>query len=206
LKKTISINILNFNYFELEADYHSIFKILHVKSHKAYFEDLELHFIELNKIANDLSHVKTALDRWVNFLKKAHHYELDRLPQELVQEPAIQKAFMALAHLSMNTEEREIYEARLKWLRDEAAALEKKAKESFKKGASEGYQKGMEQGMEQGIKQGVEQGMEQGKAKTIRAIAKNLLSLGELSLEAIAEATGLSVAELISLEEQAIIT
>ena len=116
---------------------------------------------------------RQALDRWTSFLKKAHHYDQERLPIELTREPAIEKAFDQLAHLSMNKEEQEIYEARLKWLRDEAAALEKKGQESFAEGKAEG------------------------KAE----IAQNLLSLGNLDVEFIAKVTGLSVAAVKALQE-----
>ncbi len=125
LKKTISISILNFDCFDKEPDYHNVFKILNIRSHESYFEDLELHFIELNKFNAELSHIKTALDRWANFLKRANYYSSETLPKELSVEPAIKKAFESLEQLSMNAEEVEIYEARLKWLRDEAGAIEK---------------------------------------------------------------------------------
>lgn len=126
LKKTISINILNFNYFNSEPDYHNVFKILSVKSHKSYFEDLELHFIELNKFDSDLNHhIKTTLDRWSKFLNRASYFD-DKLPEDLSIEPAIEKAFNSLTNLSMNKKEREMYEAQLKWFRDESGAIEKK--------------------------------------------------------------------------------
>ena len=137
LKKTISINVLNFDYFDAEPTYHNIFKVLHAESHKSYFEDLELHFIELHKFDDEVSHIKTTLDRWVKFLKKAHHYDKATFPEELKVEPAIEKAFFSLNTLSLDKEEREIYEARLKWLRDEDAALQK------------AHEKGIEQGIEQ---------------------------------------------------------
>lgn len=137
LKKTISINVLNFDYFDEEPTYHNVFKVLHAESHKSYFEDLELHFIELHKFDDEVSHIKTTLDRWVKFLKKAHHYDKATFPEELKVEPAIEKAFFSLNTLSLDKEEREIYEARLKWLRDENAALQK------------AHEKGIEQGIEQ---------------------------------------------------------
>ena len=134
LKKTISINVLNFDYFDEETAYHNVFKVLHAQSHKSYFEDLELHFIELHKFDEDVSHIKTTLDRWAKFLKKAHHYDKATFPDELRAEPAIEKAFFSLNTLSLDKDEREIYEARLKWLRDEDAALQK----AHEKGQIEG--------------------------------------------------------------------
>jgi predicted transposase/invertase (TIGR01784 family) len=180
LKKTISINILNFDYFANEADYHNVFKLLNVKSHQSYFEDMELHFIELNKFGADLNHIKTALDRWITFLKKAHHYEKNSLPQELKRDPAIAKAFETLTHLSLDKAEREIYEARLKWLRDEAAAIEKAELESFKEGKQEGLQ--------------------QGREEERKALASRLLAKG-LSVQEVAEFSGLPLDVLAHLQK-----
>ena len=136
LKKTISINVLNFDYFDEEPTYHNVFKVLHAESHKSYFEDLELHFIELHKFDDEAGPIKTTLDRWAKFLKKAHRYDKATFPEELRVEPAIEKAFFSLNTLSLDKDEREIYEARLKWLRDEDAALQK------------AHEKGIEQGIE----------------------------------------------------------
>jgi len=175
LKKTISINILNFNYFDAEPAYHNVFKILHAESHKSYFEDLELHFIELNKFDDNLANIKTTLDRWANFLKKASYYDQDTFPQELKSEPAIVKAFLSLSTLSFDKEEREIYEARLKWLRDEDAAL----------------QKARETRQMEGIKQGIQQG--------IQGVALRQLKRGA-SIDMVVADTGLTCEEVIELQ------
>lgn len=180
LKKTISINILNFNYFDAEPSYHNVFKILHAESHKSYFEDLELHFIELNKFDDNLANIKTTLDRWANFLKKASSYDKETFPPELKSEPAIVKAFLSLSTLSFNKEEREIYEARLKWLRDEDAAL----------------QKAHETGQIEGIQQGIQQGIHQEK----QAIAVKQLKRG-VNIAIIMEDTGLSREEVIKIQQ-----
>ena len=171
LKKTISINVLNFDYFDEEPTYHNIFKVLHAESHKSYFEDLGLHFIELHKFDDEVSHIKTTLDRWAKFLKKAHHYDKATFPDELRVEPAIEKAFYSLNTLSLDKDEREIYEARLKWLRDEDAALQK------------AHQKG------------IEQGIEQGRHKERQEMAKKQLRRG-VSVDMVIEDTGLTREEV----------
>jgi predicted transposase/invertase (TIGR01784 family) len=177
LKKTISINVLNFNYFDEEPHYHNVFKLLHVESHKSYFEDLELHFIELQKFNEELTHIKSTLDRWVAFLTKAHHYDKATFPDELKTEPAIEKAFFKLNTLFWNKEEREVYEARLKWLRDEDGALQK------------AHEKGIEQGIEQGIVQGIEK------------IVINMLKDNE-PLDKICRFTGLSQGDIAKLKDE----
>jgi predicted transposase/invertase (TIGR01784 family) len=175
LKKTISINVLNFDYFDEEPTYHNVFKVLNAESHKSYFEDLELHFIELHKFDDETGPIKTTLDRWAKFLKKAHRYDKTTFPEELRVEPAIEKAFLSLNTLSLDKDEREIYEARLKWLRDEDAALQK------------AHEKGIEQGIEQGIERGIEQGIERG----IEQIAINMLKANK-PIDEIILFTGLS--------------
>lgn len=124
LNKTISIHVLNFNHFD-EADYHNIYHILNAKTKTRSFEDLELHFIELKKFDKDLAHLTTALDRWATFLSKAEQWDRDFIPEELKIDPAIEKAAQALDMLSLDEEEREIYEAKLKWLRDESGTFKK---------------------------------------------------------------------------------
>ena len=140
LEKTISINFLNFDCLD-EEGYHNIYKLMNQNSHNLYPNDhVELHFIELKKYHESFS---TMLDKWTNFLVKAYEYDKQHLPEEL-QVPSIEKALEVLEHMSLNDEERESYEARLKWLRDEEMAL-KKAKED---GMAEGEQKGIQIGEE----------------------------------------------------------
>jgi predicted transposase/invertase (TIGR01784 family) len=180
LKKTICINILNFNYFDDAEEYHNIFKVLNVKTYADCFEELELHFIELKKFNKELQFISTALDRWSTFLKNAHKYDRYNLPEELKQAPAIEKAFECLENIHLGEEEEMIYEARLKWLRDEEAAI--------KKAEIKGQEKGREQGREEGREEGIEIG-----AKAERTAMINNMLKNNLTLDRIAEITGLSV-------------
>ena len=133
LEKTIVINILNFNCLE-EEDYHNTYKLLNCHSKEELINHLEIHFIELEKYNKDLSEARTALDRWTEFLKKAHKYNKDKIPAELSQIKSIEKAIKTLDTMYLNEEEREVYEARLKWLRDEEMALKKAEKKGMEKG------------------------------------------------------------------------
>ncbi|MEQ8222372.1 MAG: hypothetical protein ABRQ37_08740, partial [Candidatus Eremiobacterota bacterium] len=73
-------------------------------------------------------------------------------------------------------EQREIYEARLKVLRDEDGAL----------------QTARIRGMEEGMKKGMEKGIEKGKIEVARKLFEKKFSLGE-----ICEITGLSEDEIV---------
>lgn len=179
LRHTISIHVLNFNHFD-ELDYHNIYHLLNTKSYSRYSEDIELHFIELKKFNKDLSHLTTALDRWVSFLTKAEQWERNFVPRELKDDPAIKKAAYALDTLSLDKEEREIYEAQLMWLRDQAAIL-KKTQEDF-----------IEIGREEGEVIGLQKGEVIGLEKATRSIAIRMLKKGTFSIETISQTTGLT--------------
>ena len=171
LRKTISINVLNFNHFD-EPDYHNVYHLLNAKTYSRYSEDLELHFIELKKFNKDLSHLTTALDRWASFLTKAEQWERNFVPRELKDDPAIEKAAHVLDTLSLDKEEQKIYEAQLMWLRDQAAILEKTQEDFIEKGEAIG--------------------LEKGEAIGVRKVAVTMLKKGTFSFQEISEATGLS--------------
>ncbi len=185
LRKTIGIHILNFNYFNEEKDYHSIFKILNARTYQAGFDDFELHFIELEKFDKELTALKTTLDRWANFLKKAELYSSDKMPVELTKEPAIKKAIEVLDTLYLTEAEQQIYEGQLKWLRDEATAVRNAER----------------RGKQEGLEEGLEQGEVKGRLEEKRATAKKLLLKG-IDMESVIEITQLSREEVMTLQAE----
>ena len=76
--------------------------------------------------------------------------------------------------------------------------------EGHKQGLEEGRKKGLEQGLEEGRKKGLEQGLEQGlergralgEAKGRADVVRQLAASGLLTLEQVAEATGMSTEEV----------
>jgi predicted transposase/invertase (TIGR01784 family) len=198
LQKTISIHLLNFNCFKNESDYHNVFHILNAKSHRRDFEDMELHFIELQKFDKDLSELTNRLDYWTTFLTTADQYNQETMPDVLKNDPEIGPMVKALEHLYLNEAEREIYEARLKWLRDESSAVN----EALKKGMEKGHEEGLAEGMEKGIEKGREEGLTQGRAQLDAeklAIARKLREAG-LPSSVIAQSTVLSIDTIEALE------
>ncbi|MCM3173876.1 hypothetical protein [Paenibacillus sp. MER 99-2] len=104
-------------------------------------------------------------------------------------EPALKKAMSVLEFLSQDEQARQQYEARQKFLRDEASMIE---------GARE---EGLKKGMEEGIKEGIKEGLKEGEAESKRRIAQNMLSMG-LDQDTIMKATGLTSAELKEIQEE----
>jgi flagellar biosynthesis/type III secretory pathway protein FliH len=68
--------------------------------------------------------------------------------------------------MSLTETEREVYEAHLKWLRDEEMAL----LTAHNKGVEEGMQKGRAEGLEEGLQRGEEKGRQEGLATALQRL------------------------------------
>ena len=178
LEKVIGIHILNFTSILEAKKYHNVFRIIEKETGLEYFNELELHTIELKKFTDKLgkefedigSKIQNSLDLWSAFLTRNDLLSKAKLPQSLDDAP-VKKAIEVLSVMNFTDEEREAYEDHLKWLRIEANSL-KKAEEK---------------------------GREEGKKNKSLEIAAALLKQG-LPVSQISEATGLSAEELKSLQ------
>ena len=194
LSKAIGIHILNFTSILGVKAYHNVFHIREKTSGALYFEDLELHTIELKKFCEEgvadfgeiVAKVKNSLDMWVAFLTRHDLLKTERLLGKL-DSPDLKKALGVLEVMNFDATEREIYEGHLKWLRIEANTLRKYEGKGFERGLAEGRVEGEQRGIEKGRLEGVE--------KERETIARKLLDKG-LPLEVIEEATGLTPEQL----------
>lgn len=131
LRKTIGINILDFNYLK-EEDFHNVYKVYNEKTKDEFSDLFEMHFIELNKFKKDYKDIQTELERWVSFLNRAYEIDKDKIPKELEEDENIKKAIEKLDIMYLDKEEREIYENDLKALRIHNAEI-KTAEEKVRK-------------------------------------------------------------------------
>jgi len=174
LEKVIGIHILNFTSIPKAEKYHNVFRITEKETGLEYFNELELHTIELKKFTDKLgkefedigSKIQNSLDLWSAFLTRNDLISKAKLPQSLNDVP-VKKAIKVLSVMNFTDEEREAYEDHLKWLRIEANSL-KKAEE-------------------------------RGEKNKALKIAATLIKQG-LPLSQISEATGLTTEELKSLQ------
>ena len=131
-KKSIGINILNFNYYKRNS-YHSIARMkfeepkpdevvdMGYKEQDEYATKyLEMHIIELPKFKkkNPEMHTKIAQWLWLFVGSEDQVEKAGKLNKE------IRKINKKLASMSLSDEERNNYEFRLKAIRDEADAIE----------------------------------------------------------------------------------
>ena len=178
LSKAIGIHILNFTSIPKATNYHNSFRITEKNEGFAYFEDLELHTIELNKFSSNaneglseiVAKVKTSLDMWSAFLTRNDLLKADSLPQEL-NDANLKKAIAVLEVMNFSDEERDFYEDHLKWLRVETNSLKKMR--------------------EEGKAEGLAEGKAEGKAEEKIEIASKMLNKGK-DIEEIVDLTGLS--------------
>jgi predicted transposase/invertase (TIGR01784 family) len=131
--------------------------------------------------------VKTALDMWIAFLTRHDLLDKSKLPKEL-DDANIQKALNVLDEMNFTPEEREAYEAHLKWLRVEASALKKMGAKSFAEGKAEG-------------EKNKEVAVDKAKKSTALTIARKMIVKGN-SVEEIMEMTELSREEIEAIQRK----
>lgn len=120
LKKTITVNILDFNYIGLEK-YHNVFHLWE-DSEKDYMltDVMEIHFIELTKFKKVQPDYQKPLDRWLLFIEDSPKEVIDMV---MKKEPAIEKAEKVLEYLGTNEEIIRYYDLREKQIHDEITRI-----------------------------------------------------------------------------------
>ena len=123
LKRTVAINILDFNLFDKKKypSYHSCFGVYDIKTGNQLTSDCELHFLELPKWNLKTVKETNRLERWLSyFSKKTAVKELEEIA---MLEPAIKKAFDAEKIFTQDEINRRRYELREKSQRDRIAQI-----------------------------------------------------------------------------------
>ena len=180
VKKVAVINILNFNYYERNS-YHSVGRMKfenskenekvdmgYILEEQYVTDDLEMHFIELPKFRKKNPDISSKLDQWLWLICG----EEEKIKMAKNENEKIKEAKSELEKLEMSAEDRELYELRLKAIRDEINIRES------------GYTDGMKDGEEKGKKE----------------IAKNMLK-ENMPIEVISKLTGLSQEEIKRLKK-----
>lgn len=110
LEKCIHIGILDFEIFEDTDAFYSRFHLWEDSRHIKYSDKLELHVLELPKLAKH-QYPETELLSWMQFINAETEEEFKMAAEK---DPYIEKAYESLVHLSADERARLEYEAREK--------------------------------------------------------------------------------------------
>lgn len=147
LKKTICINIINFNMFD-RSDYHTEI-VTSIKDTGEIFSDkFSIHFFELKKVGKKVN-PNNRRELWMQFLNASSEEEFEVLKQTNV--PIMNKAVNIIYDLSEDTKIREMARLREKALHDEASALANAENKGIEKGRAEGRAEGISIGEENAV-------------------------------------------------------
>ena len=204
MNPTITINICDFTLFKEHDHYHSTYHLyedttLH-RVQKAN-EVLEIHFIEMNKflitwLMEELNPIEDILAKWLLLLgmvdgrKQKVYEDIYKVLEELAMKDIhLREPFEAWEELSQDPESIIAYQSRVKYIIDEAAALE----DAKYHAEQAGIEKGIQKGMYEGIQKGKQEGM--------REIAKKMIAKGNRN-EEIVELTNLTIQEIQVLRQE----
>jgi predicted transposase/invertase (TIGR01784 family) len=141
LSRTITINILNFEYLKSEK-YHNIYHLFEDELKTKLTDLMEIQFVELPKFLRKQQELNNSLEGWLTFLVNPNKEGID------MAEPAIQKALTVLDMLGRDPETVRLAELRMKRILDEKSMLEGAKEEGIK----EGEEKEREEGRQRNIK------------------------------------------------------
>jgi predicted transposase/invertase (TIGR01784 family) len=120
LQPTVSICFLNAVLIRDTPVTHLTFGLHDSSQSVTLVPDLEIHLFELPKFDAPAEDVEGIMQGWLYFLRHAATLDTESLPEELCMSP-IEQAMHELQKLAQDPEERERYENRLKFLRDQEA-------------------------------------------------------------------------------------
>ncbi len=149
-KKTIGINILNYELFK-EGPYHEIGRLKREYNNKVITDKMEIHYIQLPKFIKERKGTETKLEQWMQFLCQKDKRKVE---QAMVKNKEIRKANAEYGILTG-----EAYERRLAYLID-------KGQRDYNTQIIGARNEGIEMGIKRGKKEGIEE------------LAKKLLKLG----------------------------
>lgn len=146
LGKCIHVGILDFILFEEDEEYYSCFHLWEDKRRRIYSDKLEIHIVELPKLA-EREYPETALLKWARFFNAEKKEEFEMVAKT---DPYIQKAYDQLLYMSGNEEKRLLYEARQKALNDYNTQMYSNWHDGYSEGEKRGYREGEKQGYKEG--------------------------------------------------------
>lgn len=157
LRPVIVICFVNAILFPRMPGYHSRFELIDTKHGGRFTDQFLIHLVELPKFLDMFEPIDDDADRWTYFLRHGDEWDPATIPSFL-NAPEFLPATGTLAMLAQTDKERERYEARLRFERDQAAREDDAT----------------ERGLARGIAQGLSQGLSRGRANEARTLIRRL--------------------------------
>ena len=145
---------------------------------------MEFHVIELPKLPPKLQENSSRVELWAKFINAEETEEFNMIAEK---DPYIKSAYDQLQIISQDEQKRLEYEAREKAILD--------YNQSIYEAEQRGEKRGELRGEKRGELRGEQRGRLQGEKAVRESTAKNLIQMG-ISAEIIAQATGLSIAQI----------
>ncbi|MGL9718584.1 MAG: Rpn family recombination-promoting nuclease/putative transposase [Wolbachia sp.] len=202
LKEVIFIAITDFILFPDKPGYKSDHVILDTKTFEHDLKDFSFTFIELPKfLKTQEDQLENIVEKWCYFFKYANKTSEEDVGKIVGSDVIIGRAYNELDKYSWTKKERAIYDQAKKREDDNVSCLNQKFNEGIQIGEERGIQIGEKRGKKEGIQIGHEKGREEGEKHAKITVAKNSLKAG-VSIDVIAEITGLSLDEVKQLQEE----
>ncbi len=179
LRPAISICVLDCLLFPKSDVFHRSFRLRCDQDAVVLTDDVQIHTIELPNFRRTAEEISQCSDKekWLYFLLNAEYLEAAEI-SALLPGAEYEEATGVLAMVSQTPEERQFYEDRLKFLRDQNAQIQQARFE------------GMEEGLEKGLEKGIERGTLSGKIQLLQQLlGDSESSLSDLNRNSIAELT-----------------
>ncbi|XP_029674113.1 uncharacterized protein LOC115242165 [Formica exsecta] len=186
LKEIIFIAIADCILFPDKSEYKSKHTIRDEDTNEHDLKDFYFIFIELPKFPKTKEdQLSSIVEKWIYFFRYADETSEEELERIIGSDLIIKRAYEELNRFNWSEKEFIAYEQEIKRIRDEQAVLTQKLDDA------------KQEGRQEGILIGQEKGKIEGKIE----VAKNSLKAG-VSIDVIAEITGLSVNDIKQLQEE----
>ena len=149
-------NLMDFNAFAQYTTCHHSYHICNDETKDILIDDLEMHFIELEKIRiGDIRKLRKS-ERWIAYF--SHQCSDEEREVLAMSEPAIKEAMKCEMYFTQDEKLRRKYEIQEKARRDYISMMH-----NIEKSRTEGWQKGLEEGRAEGLAEGREEGRAEGR-------------------------------------------
>ena len=197
LKRTVAINLLNFDYLIEEKEWHNVYALLNIKSHRKLTDHMEIHFAEIPKFKLKDIRKMRASETWMAYF--SGNYDDKELEELSMNKPIMKEVMDFERSFLMDKMQRREYEQREKALRDYYSYMDETFEDGYDKGFGKGKMEGKMEGRIEGKMEGRIEGRKEGKIEGINEIALRMLKRGK-ELAEIVEDTGLSIEEVKRLQ------